>query len=62
MMDRFVKVLSANDVGATGAHMAGIAIPKGNHSLIRFLPELDPSIKNPSALIEAETDSGLKDY
>ncbi len=55
---RFVKVLSANDVGATGAHMAGIAIPKGNHGLINFLPELDSSIKNPSVRIEADTDSG----
>ena len=55
---RFVKVLSANDVGATGAHMAGIAIPKGDQGLINFLPELDSSIKNPSVLIEADTDSG----
>lgn len=55
---RFVKVLSANDVGATGAHMAGIAIPKGDQGLINFLPELDPSIKNPSVLIEADTDLG----
>jgi hypothetical protein len=58
MTIRFVKILSANDVGATGAHMAGIAIPKGNHGLIGFLPKLDPSKLNPSEEIDCETDSG----
>lgn len=58
MTIRFVKILSANDVGATGAHMAGIAIPKGNHGLIGFLPKLDPSKPNPSEEIDCETDSG----
>lgn len=45
----FRKTLSANDVGATGAHQVGIHIPKGERELLDFLPYLDPSVKNPSA-------------
>lgn len=57
-MERFAKILSANDVGATGAHMGGIAIPKGIRGLIDFLPRLDPDKLNPSADLQCETDSG----
>lgn len=53
----FVKTLSANDVGATGAHMAGILVPKGNGELLAFLPSLDAGEINPSAWIGCETQS-----
>lgn len=48
----FQKTLSANDVGSTKAHQAGIHIPKTEKALLDFLPPLDPKKKNPSAWIE----------
>lgn len=54
----FRKVLSANDVGATGGHQAGVLIPKGQIELLRLLPYLDPSIKNPSVTIDFIEDDG----
>jgi hypothetical protein len=48
----FRKTLSANDVGATGGHQAGILIPKTELELLAFLPYLDPGVKNPDAWIE----------
>ena len=55
----FIKILSANDVGATGSHMAGIAIPKGDGELLSFLPKLDSSNLNPSAWIDCEIQDGV---
>lgn len=51
MMTRitFRKTLSANDVGSTGGHQAGVLIPKSETELLAILPHLDPSIKNPNA-------------
>jgi hypothetical protein len=43
----FTKRLTANDTGESGAHQAGIHVPKGEKELIAFLPHLDTSIKNP---------------
>lgn len=40
------KVLSANDTGETGAHQAGILVPK-DPRVLEFFPSLDPSRKNP---------------
>src|SRR5215469_7482404 len=40
------KTLSANDVGSTGAHQAGILIPK-DPKILAFFPTLDASTKNP---------------
>ncbi|MET3917555.1 hypothetical protein ABID97_004337 [Variovorax sp. OAS795] len=48
----FRKTLSANDVGATGGHQGGVLIPKTNLELLAFLPELEPTIKNPDAWID----------
>lgn len=48
----FSKRLSANDVGATGGHQAGILIPKSEADLLAFLPALNPGVKNPDAWIE----------
>jgi len=54
----FQKALSANDVGATGAHQAGILIPKTNRELLAFLPSLDATTKNPSAWIDCIDEGG----
>jgi hypothetical protein len=48
----FQKTLSANDVGATGGHQGGVLIPKTNLELLKFLPPLDPTKKNPDAWID----------
>lgn len=40
------KKLSANDVGKTGGHQAGILVPKEKH-ILSFFPELDSTVKNP---------------
>lgn len=40
------KILSANDTGDTGAHQAGILVPK-NPEILSFFPPLDNSEKNP---------------
>ena len=55
----FNKTLSANDVGKTGGHQAGILIPKSEAEVLAFLPPLDPAIKNPDAWIECMDDGGL---
>lgn len=40
------KKLSANDVGTTGGHQAGILVPKEKH-VLSFFPDLDKTVKNP---------------
>ncbi|RDK09131.1 EcoRII N-terminal effector-binding domain-containing protein [Cupriavidus lacunae] len=40
------KKLSANDVGATGGHQAGILVPK-EEQILSFFPTLDKTVKNP---------------
>lgn len=47
----FAKTLSANDVGATGSHQAGILVPKSDSELLAFFPALDPTVINPDAWI-----------
>ena len=44
------KTLSANDVGDTGAHQAGILVPKDS-AVLSFFPSLAPSEKNPRRLL-----------
>lgn len=58
MEKTFAKTLSANDVGETGAHMAGILVPKGDGELLAFLPKLDPGVLNPSAWMDCITPDG----
>jgi hypothetical protein len=41
-----VKELSRNDTGETGAHQAGIVIPR-DPAILSFFPELDPKDYNP---------------
>ncbi|MGV3576329.1 MAG: EcoRII N-terminal effector-binding domain-containing protein [Devosia sp.] len=59
-MKKFIKSLSANDVGSTGAHMAGILVPKSDGELLAFLPQLDPTQLNPSAWIECVAPDGTQ--
>lgn len=55
----FTKQLTANDTGESGAHQAGIHVPKGEKELIAFLPKLDPSVKNPDAWLSCvDADGG----
>lgn len=54
----FSKTLSANDVGKTGTHQAGILVPKTEQELLAFLPPLDPGVKNPDAWIRCIDEQG----
>jgi hypothetical protein len=44
-------MLTRNDLGETGGHQAGIAVPKKNKTLLNFFPELDTDEFNPEAWI-----------
>jgi hypothetical protein len=54
----FVKVLSANDVGATGSHQAGMHIPLSESEVISFFPPLDSSFQNPDCLLICVDENG----
>ena len=43
------KTLTANDLGRTGSHQAGIHIPK---QLVPYMPALDERARNPDCTIE----------
>ena len=47
----FVKTLSANDVGATGSHQAGILIPR-LETMLSFFPTLPVHELNPRAAVD----------
>jgi len=46
------KVLSANDVKATGCHQSGILIPKTDETILSFFPTLAINEVNPRAELE----------
>ncbi len=46
MSKKISKRLSANDIGSTGAHQAGILVPK-QKEILEFFPSLDSKQKNP---------------
>lgn len=46
-MPTFQKILTANDVGATGSHQAGMHIPKSKNAFLNFLPYLQAEKRNP---------------
>jgi hypothetical protein len=46
MISEIRKKLSANDVGATNTHQAGILVPK-DANILSFFPVLDRTEKNP---------------
>ena len=52
------KTLTANDVGDTGAHQAGILVPKAPE-ILAFFPLLSPSEKNPRVALEFHEDDGV---
>ena len=51
------KELSGNDTGETGAHQAGMHIPKGGE-ILAFFPPLSPELKNPRAVIDVVDETG----
>lgn len=54
------KTLSANDLGLTGSHQAGILVPK-NKDVLLFFPSLDSKVKNPRAnLVLREVGDGSR--
>lgn len=52
------KTLSANDVGETGAHQAGILVPK-DRNILSFFPSLNPKEKNPRVMLVFREDDGI---
>jgi len=54
---QITKVLSANDTGETGAHQAGILVPK-DPALLSFFPTLDPGQYNPRVHLRFVDDGG----
>lgn len=49
MLNSYAKNLTKNDVGETGGHQAGIAVPTADVELINFFPFLDPNEFNPDS-------------
>lgn len=49
MLDSYAKVLTKNDIGETGSHQAGIAVPKSDKGLLNFFPVLNLYEFNPDA-------------
>ena len=54
---RIGKVLSANDIGDTGGHQAGILVPKQD-DILSFFPRLDERSKNPRVHLVFRDDVG----
>jgi hypothetical protein len=50
-MNKISKILSANDIGTTGSHQAGIFISKNDH-ILPFFPKLEVTKKNPRAFLD----------
>lgn len=48
---RLRKTLTANDVGTTGSHQAGIHVPK---SLLSYFPQLDRTVLNPDCRLTVD--------
>lgn len=55
-MSEIRKTLTANDVGATGSHQAGMAIPK-HPEILEFFPHLDTTQHNPRASLNISVPS-----
>lgn len=53
------KMLSANDTGETGAHQAGILVPKED-KILSFFPVLNAKEKNPRVHLVFTDDHGTK--
>lgn len=55
---QITKTLSANDVGETGGHQAGILVPK-NREILSFFPTLNPREKNPRVTLAFREPDGI---
>lgn len=53
------KILSSNDIGQTGAHQAGMHIPK-KEDILSFFPTLNPKQKNPRFMLVFTDDNNVK--
>lgn len=53
------KLLSPNDVGLTGAHQAGILVPK-REDILAFFPRLNASLKNPRYVLTFYDDTEVR--
>lgn len=58
IIQRIQKSLSANDIGETGSHQAGILIPK-SAKVLSFFPELDRNEKNPRQTLYFFEEDGI---
>ncbi|EPJ56194.1 MAG: hypothetical protein OFPI_00850 [Osedax symbiont Rs2] len=47
MNESNAKLLTKNDTGETGGHQGGICVPRSNHALLSFFPELESKKFNP---------------
>ena len=56
----YEKILAKNDTGETGAHQAGIVVPKKNQELLDFFPSLDRKQFNPDAWIVCTDPDGVQ--
>ena len=55
---QITKTLSANDVGETGGHQAGILVPK-DREILSFFPALNPDEKNPRVTLVFREGDGI---
>lgn len=55
---QITKILSANDVGETGGHQAGILVPKASE-ILSFFPPLNPNEKNPRVMLVFREPDGI---
>jgi hypothetical protein len=57
MTQAIEKILSANDLGETGGHQAGILVPK-DANILSFFPRLDSKQKNPRYVLDIIDETG----
>lgn len=57
MTQSISKILSANDLGETGGHQAGILVPR-QPAILAFFPSLTAEVKNPRHLLQLQDDNG----
>lgn len=55
---QITKTLSANDIGDTGGHQAGILVPK-DREILSFFPSLNPTEKNPRVTLTFREPDGV---
>jgi hypothetical protein len=55
---QITKILSANDLGKTGGHQAGILVPK-SREILTFFPALNPREKNPRVTLVFREPDGI---